>query len=236
MALKKFAVVTSVGLHLRADATKASAWLDKLGKGDRVEVLDTRAGWLFVCVERTGQRGWVYSAFVQLDLQPEPPPAPTFEIVRVRFSTGPGLVSKMISQHTYGFWASHADAILADGRKLGAEGDGVKVRAANYDDGYLTKELVLELKMPSADAKRFHDFLEAQIGKPYDFSAVAAFAVARDWQRADAWFCSELIAAALLECGYLRPLAASTNKITPRDLLLILSGKVGTGAIAVKET
>lgn len=155
--------------------------------------------------------------------------------ITVRFVAGTGIASAMISRHTYGFWASHADAIMPDSRKIGAEFDGVKARAADYDKGQITKELVLELKVPSQTARQFYSFLEAQIGKPYDFSAVAAFAAVRDWQQPDSWFCSELIAAALLECGYLRPLAAETNKITPRDLLLILSGKVGAGTITVKE-
>ena len=156
-------------------------------------------------------------------------------MIRIRFSTGPGLVSKLISQHTYGFWASHADAVMADGRYIGAEGDGVQLRAADYDKGYTTKELVIELKVDAATEKRFNAFLESQIGKPYDYTAVAAFAAVRDWNGTDSWFCSELIAAALLECGFLRPLAATTNKITPRDLLLILSSRVGAGTITVKE-
>lgn len=157
-------------------------------------------------------------------------------MIKVRFVSGLGAVSALISRHTYGFWASHADAIMPDGRKIGAEFDGVQARAADYDKGAITKELVLELKCDAATSKKFYSFLESQIGKPYDFSAVAAFAAVRDWQKPDAWFCSELIAAALLECGYLRPLAASTNKITPRDLVLILSGKVGAGTITIKES
>lgn len=84
MALKKFAVVSAPGLHLRVDSDRSSRWLDKLSRGDRVEILDTRAGWLFVRVERTGQRGWVSSAFVQLETpkpdlpeEPEHPPLPS---------------------------------------------------------------------------------------------------------------------------------------------------------------
>ncbi len=153
----------------------------------------------------------------------------------VRFVAGTGAASAMISRATFGFWASHADAVLPDGRKIGAEFDGVQARAADYDKGQITKELVLELKVPTQTARRFYAFLESQIGKPYDFGAIGAFVANRDWPTPDSWFCSELIAAALLECGYLRPLAASANKITPRDLVLILSGKVGAGTITVHE-
>lgn len=84
MALKKFAVVSTQGLHLRVDADRSSAWRDKLSKGDRVEVLEGRAGWLFVRVERTAQRGWVYAEHVKLETpkpdlpeEPEHPPLPS---------------------------------------------------------------------------------------------------------------------------------------------------------------
>ncbi len=77
MALKKFAVVSTPGLHLRVDASSTSAWRDKLSKGDRVEVLEGRAGWLFVRVERTNQRGWVYAEHVKLETpKPDVPALP----------------------------------------------------------------------------------------------------------------------------------------------------------------
>ena len=34
-------------------------------------------------------------------------------------------------------------------------------------------------------------WLEAQTGKPYDWTALLGFVLRRDWQRDDAWFCSE---------------------------------------------
>lgn len=77
MALKKFATVSTPGLHLRVDASRDSSWRDKLSKGDRVEILEGRAGWLFVRVERTGQRGWVYGEHVKLEVPvPDVPPLP----------------------------------------------------------------------------------------------------------------------------------------------------------------
>jgi len=81
MALKKFASVSSVGLNLRAGSSKDSELLDSLSKGDRVEIIEARAGWLFVRVERTGQRGWVYAEHVKLETpKPDVPVVPTFDV------------------------------------------------------------------------------------------------------------------------------------------------------------
>jgi hypothetical protein len=57
-------------------------------------------------------------------------------------------------------------------------------------------------------------------------SAQVPIAKGRDWRESDSWSCSELIAAALEACGYLPRLAAADNHISPRDLLLVLSGRV----------
>jgi uncharacterized protein YycO len=152
-------------------------------------------------------------------------------VIRVSFLGGDDMVSRGIRLHCYGFWATHVDAVMPDGRKIGAIGDGVKARPADYDER-TEQRLLLELDCDQATADRFHTFLREQIGKPYDFTAIAAFVARRDWQRPDSWFCSELIAAALLECGFLRhTLAATANKITPRDLLLILSCRPDAGVV-----
>ncbi len=59
-------------------------------------------------------------------------------------------------------------------------------------------------------------FAHAQVGKPYDYTAIAGFLARRDWREDDSWFCSELQAAAF-EAGR-RPLlnpTISINRISP---------------------
>ena len=126
-------------------------------------------------------------------------------------------------------WPSHVDHVLADGTLLGARSDsvggmppGVQIRPANYE--VWTKTQSIRLNATAAQETTWLNFLTAQIGKPYDFEAIAAFALERDWRAQDSWFCSELAAAALEACGWFpKPLAASVNEITPRDLLLAVS-------------
>lgn len=120
-------------------------------------------------------------------------------------------------------WPSHVDAITPDNRLLGARMDGgVMIRPADYE--HFDRRQVVELDATPEQVDAFWHFMVAQLGKPYDKLAIAAFPVGRDWRTPDAWFCSELVAAALEACGWFRgPLANPANEITPRDLLLVVS-------------
>jgi hypothetical protein len=155
-------------------------------------------------------------------------------MITLRFVTGNSLVSAAIRRAEYGFWASHVEAVMPDGSLLGAHIDGgVQARPRDYDKGEFARELFVEIETAPDVCNRFHAFLRSQLGKPYDTTAIAAFVAARDWQEKDSWFCSELQAAALVECGWFAwPLATEFNHVTPRDLLLIISGRV---AITAKE-
>lgn len=57
-------------------------------------------------------------------------------------------------------------------------------------------------------------WLLAQIGKPYDWTAIWSWFGSRDWQDEDSWFCSELAARAA-EAGNRRVVYAETARVTP---------------------
>ena len=60
-------------------------------------------------------------------------------------------------------------------------------------------------------------FLELQLGKPYDWTAILGILTRRDWQEDDSWFCSELVAATALAAG--APLIHKPqNRVTPEDV------------------
>lgn len=146
----------------------------------------------------------------------------------LQFSARDSLSSTMIRDATHGAW-SHVDAITEDGQLLGARADvvgnipaGVQVRPKDYLPFSATK--VVSLATTDDVRARFWNFLTAQIGKPYDESAYAAFVLDRDWRKHNAWCCSEIDARALEVSGFLRyPLAAAYNRVAPCDLLLVLS-------------
>lgn len=78
---------------------------------------------------------------------------------------------------------------------------------------------VCEVSVPNEDAA--FDFLQSQIGKPYDWSAILGFIFrASDWERDDAWFCNELVEAALVAGGK-RRFRESLARITPRHSWMV---------------
>lgn len=158
-------------------------------------------------------------------------------MIRLRFVTATDPISLLIQRGEYGFWATHVEAVLPDGRLLGAHADGgVEARACDYDKGTRSRVTIVELPCTPEQEIAFLGFLNDQIGKPYDVAVIAqialgAFLGERDWSATDHWICSELQAAALEASGWFAaPLASSVNHITPRDLLLIISGRVAVAA------
>lgn len=147
--------------------------------------------------------------------------------MQLRFVDGHDFVARAIAAGEYGFWCIHVDAVMPDDTLLGAHLDGgVLARPSGYDAGQRTRELIVSLPSTAEQDDAFHAFLRAQIGKPYDLTAIAALVLGRDWTEADSWFCSELQAAALVHAGWF-PAAPATAfaKITPRDLLLMVSAR-----------
>ena len=64
-------------------------------------------------------------------------------------------------------------------------------------------------------------FLEAQIGKRYDFGGIVALPFRKPWHSRSKWFCSELVAAALIASG-LPKMRVDAYRVTPRDLWIRL--------------
>jgi hypothetical protein len=148
--------------------------------------------------------------------------------IRVQFSARHDLSSVAIRAFEHGVW-SHVDAVIADGTLLGAREteiggipSGVQIRPANYLPFSAMKIVEIDAQESVVDA--FYDFLNTQIGKPYDQEAIIAFVLDRDWRGEDSWICSELVAAATEKCGALRyPLSVPCNKVTPDDFYLVCS-------------
>ncbi len=157
--------------------------------------------------------------------------------VTLRFVTGGDLISYVIRGGEMGFWASHVECRMPDGTLLGAHSDGgVQARAANYDAATCTRQLFVDVPATQAQADAAHQFLTAQIGKPYDEMAVAEMAVgvltgeAPDWTRSAAWICSAVQLAALLTAGIVRAAPTTVRLATPRDVLMACAGLVAVGA------
>lgn len=149
--------------------------------------------------------------------------------VDIRLVTEDAFFSEAIDWFTQSRY-SHAGALLKgqDGELLelgsrvgndGAKAPGVQTRPANY--AKFSRTLVLRFTVSAYQESQFWDFLTRQIDKPYDKEAIAGLVVGRDWHKPDAWFCSELIAAALEYAGIIRKITAELWRIVPGTLGLI---------------
>lgn len=115
---------------------------------------------------------------------------------------------------------SHVDIMLADGSCLGARSDvirgiaaGVRVRPPDYEKW--ARRVVVRVPATPEQRRKLFTLAMAQIGKPYDWRAILAFAVERDWREPDAWFCSELSMWLKEQSGICPFILQGVNKVTP---------------------
>lgn len=73
---------------------------------------------------------------------------------------------------------------------------------------------IVEIEVP--DDKAAAQFALAQVGKPYDWTALVSIVLQRNWQEPDRWFCSELVEATLAAGGTKR-FRDTISRITPQE-------------------
>lgn len=135
-------------------------------------------------------------------------------MIRLRFSTQPGIASRLIR---WGTWSpfSHVDFVMPDGRVLGATASaGVAIRDAEPAQ----HEAIFNV--PGVPGDVVFSIAAGQLGRPYDWAGVLGFALRRRWHDHHAWFCSELVAWAFWEAGVPLLRTDAAWRVTPRDLLL----------------
>lgn len=150
-------------------------------------------------------------------------------MIRLRFVWGYDPLSALIrAGERDGDCPTHVDNIMPEGTMLGAHLDGgVQIRPPGYDAAPTMRDLVVLVPWASdIQQSAWEAFLLAQVGKPYDATAIAGVALNRDWREPDSWMCSELAAAALEQSGWLSRLSTQDNHVSPRDLLMVLSGRL----------
>ena len=126
------------------------------------------------------------------------------------------------------FTPSHVEAVTPDGFYLGAHySTGVEERKPGYDGAWVALELILKLEATPEQNAAFYAFLHSKIGEPYDWRSIFGFVIPGHHHETDHAICSALITLALRSCSWFAfPLAAPAHLVSPRDLLLILSGRV----------
>lgn len=158
-------------------------------------------------------------------------------MIKLQFSRSTENISKLIA------WAcrspfSHVDYVLGDGNLLGASDSpnapfitgnpsGVAIRPPDYQPFAIRR--IAHIYVPSRVEARFDELIRAQLGEPFDNSAMHAVFnpdphTGRDWRDESAWFCSEMMSWGFEEAGAFDALPlVSKDRVTPPDLLLMIS-------------
>ena len=137
--------------------------------------------------------------------------------MRIVLTDGQGITGAYIRWYTWS-WAAHAGIRLDDGTIIDATpGAGVS-HHANVA-GTIRRTFDVRGLTPEIEAKALN-WLKAQLGKPYDWSAIAGMAFRRDWHNPTKWFCSELVVGAFEFAGLPLLETGEVDRISPRDLTL----------------
>lgn len=147
-----------------------------------------------------------------------------------RLVQGRALLSRIIGWFGGGGYA-HADVITREGFLRGARDDriggkpaGFYDRPSDYLNGTLLKATVFNIPVTDAQEKKYWEFSDAQLGRPYDSRGILGIAFGeRNWHDPSAWFCSEEIAANCEYAGILAPLPQETWRVDPGDLAFLFS-------------
>lgn len=127
---------------------------------------------------------------------------------------------------------SHADTwhpvegVKGGGYWRGARSDmlfgipaGFYDRPVNYLDGTLKKSTTYTLHVTPEQWKKYWDFSDDQLRKPYDSRGILGFAFGkRDWHDPSEWFCSEEIFANCEEAGIFPSMYEDAWRVDPGDL------------------
>jgi hypothetical protein len=143
--------------------------------------------------------------------------------ITLRFAFEGLPASYFIRYWSYGFKASHVEAITPDDRfYIGSRyPDGVMRRMI---PDHMPWESWIDLPCTQEQQDNFFEWAYSTLGTPYDMpDLLANFMAERDWHDTTKAWCSEWVAIGLQKVNLLPPLATRVWHVTPRDLALAIS-------------
>ena len=149
-------------------------------------------------------------------------------MMRWQFVRGRGLISSLISWYD-GIY-SHVDVITPQGKlrgalstTIGGVAPGYRDRPADYGIHNWCVRTVFTLPVTEKQEKKYWEFSNRQLGKPYDSRGIAGFVFGkRNWREPDSWFCSEEVQANCEYADISPPMYENANRVDPGDLAFIL--------------
>jgi hypothetical protein len=156
-------------------------------------------------------------------------------MIKLRFVTHDDPLSAMIRFQAgicMPFTPSHCEAVSQDGKSyIGQHVDGgMKARPVGYDAATMLHELFVNLPCTPEQEAAFYAAVKLRIGAAYDWESILSF-IDPAWNLHEQMhlICSAEMTADLRTkgCEYFQwPLVVPFHHVSPRDLLLILSGRV----------
>lgn len=92
---------------------------------------------------------------------------------------------------------------------------GVRKQRTSYFFTEYKHCLLIPIDVPPEKMEEARQWLEDQLKKKYDFSAIVAIGIRRDWQEEDKWFCSEMTETFRTKFEKVR-FNAKASRITPQ--------------------
>ncbi|MCW3482121.1 YiiX/YebB-like N1pC/P60 family cysteine hydrolase [Neisseriaceae bacterium JH1-16] len=120
-----------------------------------------------------------------------------------------------------GTWSTWSHVALIDGDSVIEAAAGHGVRRQGLAETLRRASHHAFVALPVTNGHAVVDAAASQLGKRYDYSALAGLGLHRDWQSDDAWFCSELVAWSFQQAGspLFRP--DCLRRVTPQHLWML---------------
>ncbi len=153
--------------------------------------------------------------------------------IRIAQYKGSSIISRVIKFISWGAY-SHTGIILGDGLIVEAWQGSNSVRVIkSLSDGHKpgTPVDIYSVRMGVEQERLFTEYVEAQIGKKYDYWGIWGFLRRKDLQRGESWFCSELFAAGCEKAGVsllnnLLPSQTSPSMITRSPITKLIERRI----------
>ncbi len=148
-------------------------------------------------------------------------------MITLRFVSHHSMLGPLFRLAQAGAPWTHVEAVTVTGYLGAMLSGGVQERSRDYDRDAFANEKFVNLNTTVRQETEFFSFLQDKLGQPYDPISVLyffGFFADRHWQDPSAWQCTELIASALIACGWLpdNP-EVPACRLTPANLYWLAS-------------
>lgn len=143
-------------------------------------------------------------------------------MVELVFTDNKFLAARLIRAFTWSDYCHVGFYDRKNGSVIDSRSDRKGVTEYAFEDLKKDYSRILIRSLPNVPREAL-EIARSQLGKPYDWTALAGLGLHRDWQETDKWFCSELVTWACQQTGA-EVINKQSWRVTPQDVLEVSSG------------